>query len=399
MRRLRRARRPSQNPSQSPDQSRRQHRSRDRSQGRGQGRPGAAEDAIRRRGQNPSRTQPAPQPAPEPAPRPAPQPEPEPGPGPGPGSEARPGPVAGSEAAAGPAAGGRRPGGGEPGDAGAAARQPGPGPSPVAGHDGGPAGLTGPQDLPAGLRRVPACRRNQAPPGGWTGITGAVNLTVPLSALLGLPGSPGQVGGFGPVSAATASELLASAAASPATRWCVTVTGDHGQAVAHGCATRRREPDRANHDEDDRAGDHRDHDDRGPGRRRADGRARDGTTGPDGWSVTATLRSIASGTCSHERQTPAYRLSPALRHLIEIRNPTCTFPGCRRQSRRCDQDHTVPFHQGGRTCECNIAPLCRFHHKLKQADGWKLIQPAPGVLVWITPSGWKYTVRPGAHPF
>jgi hypothetical protein len=61
-------------------------------------------------------------------------------------------------------------------------------------------------------------------------------------------------------------------------------------------------------------------------------------------------------------------------------------------------DHTIPFGQGGRSCECNAAPLCRFHHKLKQADGWELTQPVPGTLVWTAPSGWKYPVAPDAHP-
>jgi hypothetical protein len=60
----------------------------------------------------------------------------------------------------------------------------------------------------------------------------------------------------------------------------------------------------------------------------------------------------------------------------------------------CDLDHTDPHHQGGRTCECNLAPLCRHHHRCKQADGWRLEQPEPGVLVWHTPTGRTYTTTP-----
>jgi len=211
-------------------------------------------------------------------------------------------------------------------------------------------------------------------------MTGSVNLTVPLAALLGLTGSPGEVAGFGPITASSARDLAAMAAANPAVRWCITVLGDYGQAVAHGCAIR---PQRGSQ--------------RGPGQ---EGRPRGDPDGrsADGWSFTATLRALAAGDCSHERETRAYKLSAALRHLIEVRNPTCTFPGCRRPARRCDQDHTTPFHQGGRSCECNVAPLCRFHHKVKQADGWKLTQPVPGTLVWVAPSGWTYTVRPDAYP-
>jgi HNH endonuclease len=82
--------------------------------------------------------------------------------------------------------------------------------------------------------------------------------------------------------------------------------------------------------------------------------------------------------CTHRRETSSYRLSARLRHLIAVRNPTCAFPGCRRPARQCDDDHTVPYDQGGRTCDCNLAPLCRRHHRAKQAAGWHLEQPRPG---------------------
>jgi hypothetical protein len=58
----------------------------------------------------------------------------------------------------------------------------------------------------------------------------------------------------------------------------------------------------------------------------------------------------------------------------------------------------VPYDQGGRTCECNLAPLCRHHHRCKQSEGWHLDQPAPGVMTWITPGGRRYITRPAAHP-
>ncbi|HUK68080.1 MAG TPA: HNH endonuclease signature motif containing protein [Streptosporangiaceae bacterium] len=276
-----------------------------------------------------------------------------------------------------------------------------------------PGPIPQPRVLPAGLRRIAPGGAGSARPAGWAGITGSVNLTVPLSALTGLTGSPAEVAGFGPVSSATAADLLASAAASPAARWCITVTGEHGQAIAHGCATRDsrsrdgyqtgepgQDPPAAPDDreQDDREQDDREEDEPWPAGRKRGGPARDADTTAGGWSVTATLHPIAAGTCAHDRETRAYRLTPALRHLIEIRNTTCTFPGCGRPARRCDADHTIPFHRGGKSCECNISPLCRFHHKVKQADGWELIQPAPGVLVWVTPSGWTYTVPPDTYP-
>jgi hypothetical protein len=50
----------------------------------------------------------------------------------------------------------------------------------------------------------------------------------------------------------------------------------------------------------------------------------------------------------------------------------------------------VPHDQGGKTCECNLAPLCRHHHRCKQAGGWQLTQPKPGHMTWQTPSGRVY---------
>jgi hypothetical protein len=65
---------------------------------------------------------------------------------------------------------------------------------------------------------------------------------------------------------------------------------------------------------------------------------------------------LESGDCTHQRQVPGYRPPRSLRHLIAVRQRTCGFPGCRRPATRCDDDHTIPYHRGGRTCECNIAP-------------------------------------------
>jgi hypothetical protein len=40
----------------------------------------------------------------------------------------------------------------------------------------------------------------------------------------------------------------------------------------------------------------------------------------------------------------------------------------------------------------NHSPLCRRHHRAKQAPGWKLDQTEPGVLIWTAPHGRMYTV-------
>ena len=107
---------------------------------------------------------------------------------------------------------------------------------------------------------------------------------------------------------------------------------------------------------------------------------------------------LETGTCTHQREAPGYRPPTSLRHLITIRQRTCAEPGCQRPAHRADIDHTIPYHQGGKTCECNCAPLCRHAHRAKQAPGWHLDQPEPGLMIWTLPSGRQYTTRPDPYP-
>ena len=62
----------------------------------------------------------------------------------------------------------------------------------------------------------------------------------------------------------------------------------------------------------------------------------------------------------------------------------------------CDLDHTLAY-PAGITCQCDLAPPCRRHHRVKQAPGWTLTQPEPGVMRWQTPSGRSYTTRPTVY--
>jgi hypothetical protein len=86
--------------------------------------------------------------------------------------------------------------------------------------------------------------------------------------------------------------------------------------------------------------------------------------------------------------------------------PVCVFPGCRQPAHlasRCDIDHRIPYHPddptgehgGGRTCSCNLQPLCRTHHRQKTAGALRVraigrhedpAAPA-GTLEWTLPSG------------
>ncbi|WP_075020294.1 HNH endonuclease signature motif containing protein [Actinomadura madurae] len=107
----------------------------------------------------------------------------------------------------------------------------------------------------------------------------------------------------------------------------------------------------------------------------------------------AAARDLA---CQGEELThgrPGYRPPARMRREVEARHATCVFPTCNQPSHRCDLDHTVPW-QPGITCRCNLAPLCRRHHRLKQRPDWKLFQIWPGLLIWVTPSGAWHIVRP-----
>jgi hypothetical protein len=42
-------------------------------------------------------------------------------------------------------------------------------------------------------------------------------------------------------------------------------------------------------------------------------------------------------------------------------------------------------------------PGCRRHHRVKQAPGWHLDQPEPGIMRWTTPNGRVYTTRPTVY--
>ena len=196
-------------------------------------------------------------------------------------------------------------------------------------------------------------------------LSGTINLTMPLSAFAGLADNPGEVAGHGAADADTCRDLTARMR--DAARCCLTLTGPDGRAVAHACARYRPEP---------------------------------GSEPVIRWAagLRDRLQILQTGTCGHARQSLGYAPPAALRHLIEIRQRTCAAPGCRRAARRCDLDHTRPYEHGGRTCWCNLAPLCRRHHRAKQAPGWHLTQDQPGVMTWQLPSGRTYTTTGDSYP-
>ncbi len=283
---------------------------------------------------------------------------------------------------------------------------------------------------------------------------------MPLTTLLAPRRPCGGGGGFGPLDADLVRAIVATASGNPFTSWCLTITDPDGRALGHGCGQRRSKSSGGRGGRSSGGGGwpsggpgprdgtgpppegtlrppratgtpeaahpreapgppgpaHSPAAARAPGDARWPGADRSpGDSGPPGdhrWpgavlllappripdSLSFTITPIAVGDCDHRHESSGYQLSPRLRHLIETRSTRCTFPGCRRPARRCDQDHTQPYDQGGRTCECNLGPLCRHHHRAKQTHGWRLDQREPGVMGWTVPSGRRYITLPTSHP-
>ena len=164
-------------------------------------------------------------------------------------------------------------------------------------------------------------------------LAALVTITVPWATLQGRSETPGEADGFGVLDGDEAREVAAAAARHPRTRWCVTALNPDGTAAAHGCL---------------------------PG-----GRLPPGTGPPHSLPAhhllrfTGLLLPVARGPCDHAHAETGYHPTRKLAHLIRARNGRCTAPGCGRPAARCDLDHTVPWDQGGLTCECDLAPLCK----------------------------------------
>jgi hypothetical protein len=247
------------------------------------------------------------------------------------------------------------------------------------------------------------------------------DLIIPLSTLLGLAARPGEHHGLGPLDPALCRSLAASAASSPHTTLCVTVTDPDGIAIGHGCArpVKRGQPWPMSP------------------RPRPELPARLNLTVPasrlhelaclpagrkpwtftpanalgppvgygswhlilpNGRALTVKLGPVPTFDCDHRYQSHAYRPNDTLRHLIQVRDGECTFPTCSRHARESDFEHAVPYDKGGETCACNAGARSRACHQVKQSKGWSVTQPRPGWHQWTTPAGRTYTQGPKRYP-
>lgn len=97
--------------------------------------------------------------------------------------------------------------------------------------------------------------------------------------------------------------------------------------------------------------------------------------------------------------TTAYRPGADLTRLVQARDQTCTFPGCRQPAVRCDLDHREPYDHSrpgaSQTCEANLHCLCRHHHRAKTEGHWKVsYDRTSGVSSWTSPLGLTYDRDP-----
>jgi hypothetical protein len=81
----------------------------------------------------------------------------------------------------------------------------------------------------------------------------------------------------------------------------------------------------------------------------------------------------------------------AQKRRVRTRYRTCVFPGCRMPATDCDIDHTVAYQDGGPTTDCNLAPLCRYHHRAKHQAPWKPLRLPSGDHQFTSPLGHIYT--------
>jgi hypothetical protein len=179
---------------------------------------------------------------------------------------------------------------------------------------------------------------------------GSIELTIPLATAIGAGTEPGELAGFGPVLADVARQI---AAANDDTQWRFSVSSD-GRLVYAGTTTAR--PDTA------------------------------APLDPHMFGLAARPR-VHLPRPPVEVDSRTRMPGAALRRWIHLRDRRCQAPGCNAPARVCDIDHTTAYGHGGSTEHHNLALLCRRHHRLKHLGVLRVIQPRPGLVLWITRTG------------
>jgi hypothetical protein len=86
-----------------------------------------------------------------------------------------------------------------------------------------------------------------------------------------------------------------------------------------------------------------------------------------------------------------YRIPPAMRRWLRLRDGKCPFPGCNNHSLDNEADHLLAWADGGTTGISNLGQPCPKHHRLKHNSGWT---PTPATKDhppgWTSPTGRHY---------
>ncbi|WP_028474291.1 HNH endonuclease signature motif containing protein [Nocardioides alkalitolerans] len=115
---------------------------------------------------------------------------------------------------------------------------------------------------------------------------------------------------------------------------------------------------------------------------------------------TVDLRVVPVIDLADHVHVDAYEIPDRITERVALRDHHCVFPHCTRPARRlapdrhatdCDHitayDPGAPDSPGSATCTCNLAPLCRRHHRLKTHTGWTYTPITPGTYAWTSPHG------------
>ena len=114
-----------------------------------------------------------------------------------------------------------------------------------------------------------------------------------------------------------------------------------------------------------------------------------------------TLRPVLD--LNSDRAVDQHDPPEAMRETVMLRDATCVFPSCGRDSRTCDLDHIteyLPMEDGGppgQTRPGNLAPLCRSHHRVKTHTAWHYKRLDDGSYEWTAPTGHQYRVTPASR--
>ena len=97
-----------------------------------------------------------------------------------------------------------------------------------------------------------------------------------------------------------------------------------------------------------------------------------------------------------ETSTTGYVPPPAMRRHVQLRDRTCRMWGCDRPAIETDLDHAEPW-PAGATSPTNLSGLCRHHHRVKHAPGWRHVLREDGVTEWVSPGGVNRVSLPADH--